>query len=133
MELVSDLGGGKTTFVRGLANGLKSKNTVTSPTFTLQNIYQGRGDLEIHHFDFYRLTDPGVLAAQLVESIGNPNVITVIEWSHIVKGVLPADRLSIEFQPTATSPDERLLTIAYPGSQSVLITKVESQWQNSRP
>src|SRR4051812_18557733 len=68
IELRSDLGGGKTTFVRGLIRGTGSKDHVVSPTFTLSRIYQTK-DFQIHHFDFYRLNDPGILADQLAESI----------------------------------------------------------------
>jgi len=54
IELVSDLGGGKTTFVRGLARGLGSADVVSSPTFTVSKVYKA-DKLELHHFDFYRL------------------------------------------------------------------------------
>ncbi|MBX4191001.1 tRNA (adenosine(37)-N6)-threonylcarbamoyltransferase complex ATPase subunit type 1 TsaE, partial [Candidatus Saccharibacteria bacterium] len=57
IELRSDLGGGKTTFVRGLAAGAGSKANVTSPTFTLSRLYPAK-NFSIHHFDFYRLNDP---------------------------------------------------------------------------
>src|SRR3990172_13200391 len=79
LELRADLGGGKTTFVRGLASGLKSTAKVASPTFTLNRIYKA-GDLSIHHYDFYRLKEPGVMADQLAESLGDPKTITVVEW-----------------------------------------------------
>src|SRR5438046_2901303 len=88
VELMSDLGGGKTTFIRGLVRGLGGQDMVASPTFTLNRIYKA-GNLEIHHFDFYRLNEPGVVAAQLEESLQNPKVVTVVEWSKIVENVLP--------------------------------------------
>src|SRR5581483_8998174 len=106
IELRSDLGGGKTTFTRGLVRGIGSADKVASPTFTLNKIYKA-DHLEIHHFDFYRLNDPGVVSDQLEESLQNPGVITVVEWSDIVRGVLPDNRLIIEFQPVESDPDER--------------------------
>jgi tRNA threonylcarbamoyladenosine biosynthesis protein TsaE len=125
------LGGGKTTFVRGLARGLGSKDTVASPTFTLNKIYQAK-NLQIHHFDFYRLNDPGIVADQLAESLQDPKVITIVEWSNIVQNVLPADRLSIEFKPTAKDSEEREITINYPETATALIKNFENEWQNTR-
>src|SRR5436190_17523226 len=69
IELRSDLGGGKTTFVRGLARGFGSNDRVASPTFTLNKIYKNSKGQEIHHFDFYRLHEPGILVDQLSESL----------------------------------------------------------------
>src|SRR5476649_1957023 len=66
IELISDLGGGKTTFVRGLARGFGSKDHVTSPSFALSNQYSSR-DLVMYHFDFYRLDDVGIIASELAE------------------------------------------------------------------
>jgi tRNA threonylcarbamoyladenosine biosynthesis protein TsaE len=132
IELRSDLGGGKTTFVRGLAAGAGSKANVTSPTFTLSRIYKTK-NFDIHHFDFYRLEDPGILRDQLAESIGSHQVTTVIEWADIVQDVLSDDYVSIEFKPTANDPDERQIIISYPEKLRSIITKVESEWDEIRP
>ena len=64
IELVSDLGGGKTAFVSGLAKGMGSRDSVSSPSFTLSNVYQA-DNISLHHFDFYRLSDPGILRDEL--------------------------------------------------------------------
>lgn len=99
IELVSDLGGGKTAFVRGLAKGLGSSDLVASPTFTISREY--RADrCDLHHYDFYRLSDPGVVRAELAESIEDPKVSVAIEWADIVQGVLPEDRLTINIEQT---------------------------------
>jgi tRNA threonylcarbamoyladenosine biosynthesis protein TsaE len=132
IELRSDLGGGKTTFMRGLVRGAGSKDNVTSPTFTLSRIYQA-GDLQIHHFDFYRLDDAGILADQLAESVNNNKTVVAVEWADIVKDVLPEQRISIELKPTVNDPDERQITIKYPSSERQLITELETQWAESRP
>ena len=132
IELRSDLGGGKTTFVRGLARGAGSKDKVSSPTFTLSRIYKAN-HLEIHHFDFYRLSEPGVVADQLEESLQNSRVITVVEWSDIVRGVLPLERLSIEFKPVKDNPDERLVEITYPENDRQTIEKLESVLAEPEP
>jgi tRNA threonylcarbamoyladenosine biosynthesis protein TsaE len=133
IELRADLGGGKTTFTRGLAAGLGSDNKVASPTFTLSKVYEGHNDLKIHHFDFYRLNDPGIVADQLAESINDEKVITIVEWSDIVQDVLPDDRLTIEFKLTENSEDERLITLTYPESKPQLIRQLETDWTEVKP
>jgi tRNA threonylcarbamoyladenosine biosynthesis protein TsaE len=132
LELRSDLGGGKTTFVRGLVRGLGSKDKVSSPTFTLKRQYKA-DHIEIHHFDFYRLSEPGVLSDQLEESLQNSRVITVVEWSDIVRDVLPDKRLIIEFRPVSNNPDERLIEINYPETMRSLISKLETSVTEIEP
>src|SRR3989344_5721785 len=70
IELVSDLGGGKTTFVRGLAKGMGSRDHVSSPTFTICNTYKVKSKSshaaqELWHFDFYRLHEAGLIEHEL--------------------------------------------------------------------
>jgi tRNA threonylcarbamoyladenosine biosynthesis protein TsaE len=95
IELVSDLGGGKTLFVRGLAQGLGYTGTVTSPTFTISRVYHLPLGKELHHFDFYRLPAGDIVAHELAEVVGDPDVITAVEWAGTVQGVLPAARLRV--------------------------------------
>jgi tRNA threonylcarbamoyladenosine biosynthesis protein TsaE len=97
IELVSDLGGGKTTFVRGLAKGFGSEDKVASPTFTVSKVYKA-GHRELHHFDFYRLADAGILAHELQDLIGDPEIVLVIEWGKIAHHVLPASRLTLRLK-----------------------------------
>lgn len=132
IELRSDLGGGKTTFVCGLARGLGNKDSVTSPTFTLSKVYKAK-DLQIHHFDFYRLNEPGIVADQLAESLEDPKVITVVEWSSIVQDVLPKKRLTVEFKPTKNNPEEREIIIIYPESKIGLMRRLETNWTGVEP
>lgn len=108
IELVSDLGGGKTAFVRGLAKGMGSDDQVASPTFTISREYKA-GELELHHFDFYRLDDPGIISAELEESIDNPKIAVAIEWPGVIEGVLPKDRLSVTID--STGYESRSITI----------------------
>lgn len=131
IELRSDLGGGKTTFVRGLVRGAGSQNQVTSPTFTLSRQYKTKSFL-INHFDFYRLSEPGIMADQLAESLED-NDVTIVEWADIVEDVLPAERLSIHLKPRAESPDEREIQISYPASLQKIIAQLETDWQVSQP
>ena len=122
IELISDLGGGKTTFVRGLARGAGSKDRVASPTFTISRIYEA-GDKEIHHFDFYRLGEAGLIGEELSEVLGDPNIITVVEWADIVQDVLPTQRLTITIAKTPT--DGRELTFRAPLALDYLIKAVQ--------
>ena len=133
IELVADLGGGKTTFVKGLARGLKSQSAVSSPTFTLSRVYKCAGGKQIHHYDFYRLPEPGVLKEQVKESLMDDNVLTVVEWSDIVKDALPKKRLGIELKPTANDPEEREIIINYPEEFASLIRHLEQQQGRSEP
>jgi len=118
---VSDLGGGKTTLVRGLARGIGSPAHVSSPTFKLSNEYTA-DKLTLHHFDFYRLSDPGVVAHELHDVLADPAAVVVVEWSDIVQHVLPAERLTINLQ--AQADNKRAITIAYPDSLHYLVEKL---------
>jgi tRNA threonylcarbamoyladenosine biosynthesis protein TsaE len=99
IELVSDLGGGKTTFVKGLARGIASNDIVSSPTFTLSNVYAGE-KVALYHFDFYRLLEPGIMREELAEVLADPQAVTVVEWADIVRNVLPDDHLTITIMTT---------------------------------
>ena len=118
IELSSDLGGGKTVFVKGLAQGAGSKEDVTSPTFTISKIYTCPKFL-IHHFDFFRLKDPGIVALELVEVLQDPKAVVVIEWASTVKNILPSMRMDIVIEPG--SKTNRLLKFSMPQALSYLI------------
>jgi tRNA threonylcarbamoyladenosine biosynthesis protein TsaE len=132
IELRADLGGGKTTFTKGLVRGLGSKDRVGSPTFTLNKIYKA-DHVEIHHFDFYRLNEPGVVSDQLEESLQNSRVVTIVEWADIVKGVLPENRITIEFKPVADNEDERVVTFKVPPSKLEIIERLRTKLADSEP
>lgn len=118
IELVSDLGGGKTSFVRGLTRGAGSYDHVASPTFTISREYRA-GKLTLYHFDFYRLGEPGLMADELHEIIADPQAVTVIEWADIVKGVLPEDHMTITFQRTGETA--RKISFSYPPAYAYLL------------
>lgn len=118
IELISDLGGGKTAFVRGLAAGLGSLDHVSSPSYTLTNQYRA-GDKLLHHFDMYRLTEPGILAAELAEILTDTKNIVAIEWADIVEDILPPARLRVLI--TATGENSRQLQFSCPASLDYLL------------
>lgn len=105
IELISDLGGGKTTLVRGLASGAGSTDHVSSPTFTVSKVYKAP-KFEIHHFDFYRLAEPGLMEHELHDLVNDPNIVVVVEWGGVVKHVLPEQRLTIEITQKDTDGRE---------------------------
>jgi len=102
IELVGDIGAGKTTLTKGIAAGLGITDTVQSPTFTINRTYEGRDGLRLSDYDFYRLADPGIMSDELSESLEDDATVIVIEWGAIVGLMLPEDNLQISFE----SPDE---------------------------
>lgn len=120
VELASDLGGGKTTFVQGLMRALGYNGPVTSPTFALSQVYALPSGLEVHHYDLYRLAEGGVVGEELAEDLRDPQVVTVIEWAGIVSHELPADRLRIEFMTTGDTDRELRLSAGGPVSTRLL-------------
>ncbi len=133
IELSADLGGGKTTFVSGLARGLGIEQTVTSPSFTLSREYRAKSGTKLYHFDFYRLNDSGVLADQLAEAISDPKAIVCVEWSDIVKGILPSQRLTIKFAQVASNADARDIQFEYPESLRPTIEAIENSKEELKP
>lgn len=97
IELVGDVGAGKTTFVRGLAKGLGVKKSVTSPSFTISKSYALPKGGNLIHYDFYRLKDPGLMTEDLKENLNNPNNIVVIEWGNSIQNLLPKNHTIITF------------------------------------
>ncbi|MEK7599678.1 MAG: tRNA (adenosine(37)-N6)-threonylcarbamoyltransferase complex ATPase subunit type 1 TsaE [Patescibacteria group bacterium] len=118
IELVSDLGGGKTAFVRGLAIGIGSEDTVHSPSFTISNQYQS-GNFILHHLDFYRLSDAGLMKQQLAEILSDPLSIVVVEWANIVEDILPERHLVVTIKTTGET--NRKLIFEYPEKLAYII------------
>lgn len=126
LEFISDVGGGKTTFVKGLAIGLGISETVQSPTFTISRIYHGHDDIELHHFDFYRLKEAGVVAAELAESIGQPNAVVAVEWGDIVHDVLPDERITITIKNPSNATESRELQFAVPEQFAYVVQALQA-------
>lgn len=108
IELISDVGGGKTTFTRGLVRGMGSEDHVTSPTFTISNKYEAP-KFNIWHFDFYRLPEAGLIEHQLHETVDFDTDVTIVEWSGVVEHVLPEERLSITIKAKGDDAREVVL------------------------
>ena len=97
IELVGDVGVGKTTFTRGLAKGLGIKAELSSPSFTISREYRGE-KYNLVHYDFYRLDDPGLMVEDLAETIADPATITIIEWGQSISNILPANHIILEIK-----------------------------------
>jgi tRNA threonylcarbamoyladenosine biosynthesis protein TsaE len=116
IELVGDVGTGKTTFVRGLAIGLAVDEQVQSPSFTINRLYDARDGLQLVHYDFYRLGDPGIMRSELDEMLHDKNAVVVVEWADAVSEVLPQDRLTFRIVPDGEH--SRTVTFAAGGPTS---------------
>lgn len=93
--LFGELGSGKTTFVKGLAQGLGiDPDVVNSPTFVLLNVHEGQ--LPLYHFDLYRLEDVKEILALGYEEYFYGEGITVVEWAERLKTLMPKKYVRVE-------------------------------------
>lgn len=118
----SDLGGGKTTFTKGIVKGAGSNDNVSSPSFNIKNEYVSN-KFNIFHYDFYRLQDPGLMKNELDEAINEQNAVIILEWSITVKDVLPQD--IIELTIKVTGKLGRQLIFNYPSKYEYLFKAIK--------
>ena len=97
--LSGELGSGKTTFTQGLAKGLGITRTVSSPTFTIMKVYQGR--LPLYHIDAYRLE--GLHQDLGFEELMEEDGVTVIEWPDYMADRLPEEYLRLDIVRISSS------------------------------
>lgn len=114
VELIGDIGAGKTTLTRAMARKLGVMGPVQSPTFTISNRYTLPDGRILAHYDFYRLGEAGIMRDELDETIQDPATITVIEWGDIIADILPSDRITVKID----SPSEmgRVINLSGKGS-----------------
>jgi tRNA threonylcarbamoyladenosine biosynthesis protein TsaE len=99
LVLVGDLGGGKTQFTKGLAKGLGITETVVSPTFTIERIYESPKRLYLHHFDFYRLQKMEMeIESEVADLEKDDQNVIVVEWGKNIPGALPEEHLEVSFE-----------------------------------
>ena len=109
--LNGDLGVGKTVFTQGIARGLGITEAVSSPTFTIVQVYE-EGRLPFYHFDVYRIGD-----IEEMEEIGYDdyffgNGICLIEWAELIEEILPDNVISITIEKDLTQGfDYRKITV----------------------
>lgn len=124
IELISDLGGGKTTLTKAIVKGSGSINDVTSPTFTIRNDYTTNNGLKIAHYDFYRLgEDIGIIKQMLKETISETSMVNIIEWaSKEVESLLPVRHVQIYIK--VASLKSREFIIKYPNKFNYLFSNL---------
>ena len=96
VALVGELGAGKTTLVKGIAEGLgvADKKEVASPTFVLVHEYEGR--CKVYHLDWYRLDSISDADRELFEECFRKDAVTLIEWADRAKDILPKGHIQIK-------------------------------------
>ena len=95
--LIGDLGVGKTVFTQGLAKGLEISEPISSPTFTIVQVYE-EGRLPLYHFDVYRIGD-----VEEMEEIGYEDYfygegVSLIEWANLIEEILPEKYTEIKIE-----------------------------------
>lgn len=110
--LVGDLGAGKTTFAQGFGSALGVTETITSPTFTLANEYEGR--LLLHHLDVYRLEQINEVRDLGLRELLDSDSVTLIEWGDTIVPALPNDYLEISLV-FGEKEDDRMITVSLVG------------------
>jgi tRNA threonylcarbamoyladenosine biosynthesis protein TsaE len=105
-----DLGSGKTTFVRGACRALGVSDTVTSPTFTIGQVYGGNGAPEVAHLDLYRLESLAGEDPALLDDYLTPERIAFVEWPGIAEPDLE-HRVTARVRLEHLGQDSRVLTI----------------------
>jgi tRNA threonylcarbamoyladenosine biosynthesis protein TsaE len=109
--LIGDLGAGKTIVAKGVARGMGIADEITSPTFTLMEIYEG--PVPLYHFDLYRINRPEELDQLFFEEYWEDDGISVIEWADRALDRLPPTRITIKIE--YLDETSRSITIEYPG------------------
>ena len=94
IALIGELGTGKTTLTKAIAEGLGVTESVTSPTFAILKEYAS-GRLPLYHFDLYRIDDAEALYALGVEEYFCGDGVTVVEWADRAEELLPQDAIVI--------------------------------------
>lgn len=118
VRLDGDLGAGKTTLVTFIGDYFNIKN-VTSPTFSIVNIYNG--DMNIYHLDLYRFTDEDEILDIDFENYFYPDeAITFIEWAEKSESYLPDKMININIEKLG---DKRKITIGNENERESLINE----------
>lgn len=91
-----DLGAGKTTFIKGIVEGVGccSPESVNSPTFSYLNIYAGQ--ITVYHFDLYRLRDADEFLSMGFDEYLFSEGIACVEWSEKIADLIPPDAIKVE-------------------------------------
>jgi len=112
LALTGDLGSGKTTFVKGLAEGLKVADTITSPTFVMLKPYSAKikqRPIELVHVDAYRAENiEDIKSVGIEDYLDRSDTILAVEWAEKIAEILPKNTIKIKFQ--TIDKDKREIT-----------------------
>lgn len=97
LTLMGDLGTGKTVLTQGLAKGLGIEEPVSSPTFTIVQVYD-EGRLPLYHFDVYRIGDVEEMDEVGFEDYVMGEGVSLIEWADLIEEILPPKRTEIRIE-----------------------------------
>ena len=106
--LEGDLGAGKSELTRGIAAGLGVTETVTSPSFTILNVYES-GRCPLYHFDWYRLESSEELYELGMDEYLGGDGVAVVEWPAQCPDAVPENAVRIRLE--ATGENERTIDI----------------------
>ena len=95
--LLGDLGVGKTAFTKGVAAGLEITEPISSPTFTMVQVYE-EGRLPFYHFDVYRIGDISEMDEIGFEDYVYGEGVSLIEWANLIEEILPEEHISITIE-----------------------------------
>ena len=95
--MVGDLGVGKTVFTQGMAVGLGITEPISSPTFTIVQVYD-EGTLPFYHFDVYRIGDISEMDEIGFEDYVYGEGVSLIEWANLIEEILPEQRIEITIE-----------------------------------
>ncbi len=95
--LIGDLGAGKTVFTKGLAAGLEIDEPVSSPTFTIVQVYE-EGRLPFYHFDVYRIGDVEEMDEIGYEDYVYGEGVSLIEWANLIEDILPEHYTEVKIE-----------------------------------
>ncbi len=97
IALTGDLGAGKTTLTKAIAQGLGISDMITSPTFNIVKEYDG-GRLPLYHFDVYRIGDADEMYELGYEEYFYGNGVCVVEWADLIEDLLPENAVRIQLE-----------------------------------
>ena len=95
--MIGDLGVGKTVFTQGMACGLGIAEPISSPTFTIVQVYD-EGRLPFYHFDVYRIGDISEMDEIGYEDYVYGEGVSLIEWANLIEEILPDERICITIE-----------------------------------
>ncbi len=97
IALEGDLGVGKTVFTQGVAKGLGISEPVSSPTFTIVQVYEG-GRLPFYHFDVYRISDVEEMEEIGYEDCFYAEGVCLVEWANLIQELIPEDGCLVKIE-----------------------------------